>query len=378
MTGEGNMELTNEQRKYFGLELVDPSWDRVEIPKASGYNTIHPEMLKTDLKNVLYFDGEILRKEIAQHENGGFRENSYNLRTQDNRTKIAPITAKGKPKILNSVNIQRCKPYGVYMDLNLDDQKLADVLIGNYDTQKTYYSSHFTGTKLKVDEFFDKWFSETTEQDFKDLEVFKTEKRRHCKFKEGDFFRFKYDRRHYGYGRVLMDVEKWVKDGNQFWDVLMGKAVCISIYHIVTEDPDVGIDELSKLKFCPSEYIMDNHFFYGEYEVIGNAPLPDDIDYPVMYGRSISGTNPNKIISCIGKTYREIPLEGNENPGRTYLNNGIGFGPHIDMPLIEECIKTGSNDPFWKKNADDGWSKDIRAPQFIDDLIKMKKQMGIN
>ena len=371
------MELTNEQRRYFGLELVDPSWDRVEIPAVSGYNTIHPEKLKSDRKNILYFDGDILRKEISQHENGGFRESSYFLKTQDNRTKIAPITAKGKPKNLNSVNIQRCTPHGVYLDLNLDYLKRADVLIGNYDTQKTYYSSHFAGTKLKVDEFFDKWFSETTEQDFIDLEVFSTEKRRHCKFKEGDFFRFKYDRRHYGYGRVLMDVERWIKDGNPFWDILMGKAVCVSIYHIVTEDPDVSIDELSKLNSCPSEYIMDNHFFYGEYEVIGNASLPEGLDYPVMYGRSISGTNPNKIICCIGKTYREIPLEGNENPGRNYLNNGIGFGPHIDMPLIEECINTCSNDPFWQENADKGWAKDIRAPQYKDALVKMKKQMGL-
>ena len=87
------MELTNEQRKFFGLELVDPSWDRVEIPAVNGYNTIHPEKLKSDRKNVLYFDGDFLRKEISQHENGGFRESSYNLRTQDNRTMIAPITA---------------------------------------------------------------------------------------------------------------------------------------------------------------------------------------------------------------------------------------------------------------------------------------------
>ena len=40
------MELTNEQRVCFGLEPIDPSWDRVEIPEVSGMrNTIHPERL---------------------------------------------------------------------------------------------------------------------------------------------------------------------------------------------------------------------------------------------------------------------------------------------------------------------------------------------
>ena len=372
------MELTNEQRKYFGLELVDPSWDRVEEAQASGRNTIHPELLKSNLKNVFYFDGDILRKAISFHNNGGFRENSYNLKTQDNRTKIAPITSKGKPKILNGVNLQRCKPYGVYMDLYINDLQQVRVLIGNYDTQKTYYSTGRSGTKLTADEFMDKWISETREQDFKDMELFATEKRKNCKFKEGDFFRFKYDRRHYGYGRVLMDVYKWIKEGNPFWDILMGRAVCICIYHIVTEDPDVSIDELAKLKSCPSEYIMDNLLIYGDFEVIGNAPLPEDVDYPIMYGRSISALDPDKIICCIGKSlYREIPLKGNDNPGRDFKNGGIGFEPDLDMALVEECIRAGSNDPVWQMRADRGFEDDIRAPHHKEALVKMKKQMGL-
>ena len=126
------MELTNEQRKYFGLELVDPSWDRVVIPS----NSVHPELSENNI--ILYFDGDILRKEISEHNNGGFRENSYKLKTQDNRTKIAPITSKGKPKILNGANIQRCNPYGVYMDLNIKPSEPVRFVIGNYDTQKEF------------------------------------------------------------------------------------------------------------------------------------------------------------------------------------------------------------------------------------------------
>lgn len=34
------MELTNEQRKYLGLELIEPSWERVEIPN----NSLKPEL----------------------------------------------------------------------------------------------------------------------------------------------------------------------------------------------------------------------------------------------------------------------------------------------------------------------------------------------
>lgn len=53
------MELTNEQRQYLGLELVEPSWERVEIPN----NSCKPEL--STGKIILYFDGDILRKEIS-------------------------------------------------------------------------------------------------------------------------------------------------------------------------------------------------------------------------------------------------------------------------------------------------------------------------
>lgn len=48
------MELTNEQRRYLGVELIEPSWERVEIPS----NCVKPEL--STGKIVLYFDGDVL------------------------------------------------------------------------------------------------------------------------------------------------------------------------------------------------------------------------------------------------------------------------------------------------------------------------------
>lgn len=71
------MELTNEQRRYFGLELIDPTWERIELPN----NCVKPEL--STGKDILFFDDDILRKVIWLHDNGHFRENSYRLKTQD-------------------------------------------------------------------------------------------------------------------------------------------------------------------------------------------------------------------------------------------------------------------------------------------------------
>ena len=101
--------------------------------------------------------------------------------------------------------------------------------------------------------------AETNTEDFMEIQAFANAKRQHCKYREGDFFRFKYDRRNYGYGRILLDVRKFMKNGGEFWDILMGKPLCVSVYHIITADPNVKITELQLLNSCPSQYLSLIH-----------------------------------------------------------------------------------------------------------------------
>ncbi len=41
----------------------------------------------------------------------------------------------------------------------------------------------------------------------------------------------------------------------------MGRALVVSVYHIITENPSMDTDTLKTLKSCPSQFIMDNRFF---------------------------------------------------------------------------------------------------------------------
>lgn len=372
------MELTNQQRTCLGLELIEPAWERVEIPN----NSVNPE--RSTGKDILFFDGDVLRKVIWFHDSGSFLEDSWYLKTRDNRTMIAPITAKGKPRCLNGVNIQRCTPRGMYFSFNGGHEQKGGVYLANYTTQRTFYSSEFAGIPSMDEEglqkFLKQWAADTGADDLAEIQAFAGAKRRRCKYREGDFFRFKYDRRSYGYGRILFDVRQFIKNGGKFWNILMGKPLCVSICHIVTEDPDVSIDRLQTLSSCPSEYMMDNHFYYGEYEIIGNAPLPEDpdaIDYPVMYGRSISGRDPDKICYCRGKDYREIPLDAEKLLQKDFKKNGIGYWPHINKTLVLECIKAGSNEPFWNKEPKNSCTYDLRNPAYKKELEYVQEQMGI-
>ena len=102
-----------------------------------------------------------------------------------------------------------------------------------------------------------------------------------------------------------------------FTNILMGKALCVSIYHIVTENPNVRIKELQKYNSCSPEYVMENQFFYDEYEIIGYALFSNKPD--------------------------EIPLAGNPLLPKDFKNNGISYGNSINKIRIGGCIEVGSN-----------------------------------
>ena len=96
-----------------------------------------------------------------------------------------------------------------------------------------------------------------------------------------------------------------------------------------------------------------------------------------MYGRSISALDRDKICLCIGRLYKELPLKGNENPGRKFMNNSIGFWPHIDMNIVKACEEAKSNEPYWEpKRLREDWG-DIRDPVFAKEYKAMMKQFGL-
>lgn len=364
------MELTNEQRKYLGLELIEPTWDTMEIP-----NAIKPELATG--KHILYFDKDVLRKNIFINNSGLYLEESCHIRTEENRTMIAPKTNKGKAKRLNGVNLQRCTSEGMYFRY-----ERGGMLLANYTTQQTYYSSGFAGvasmSENELQDFLAKWIADTDEEELERIHAFAKAKRRHCKFKEGDFFRFSIDRTHYGYGRILLDVHMMRKREEKFWDILMGRPLVVSVYHIITENPSMDIEALKQLRSCPSQFIMDNRFYYGEYEIVGHAPLPKDVDYPVMYGLSISMRDKDKIMFQRGRVYKEIPLEGNTVLPGDFRNNGIGWSLNINKNILEKCIEEDSNEPYWERNGGSGFGlRDLRHSKYKIELQQVLKQMNV-
>ena len=364
-------ELNNEQRKYLGLIPVEEHWELVKFDNGIYY----------------YFEDDTIRKEIKVSKNY-YHESELNVKTSENRTMILPKTKRGKIKKFNYTATQSFSPFGTYFTFSDDG-----VIIANYTSQRTYYSETFIEKeKISLDDlkkWLDKWMKETTEEDLEEIEEFKNAKRKHCKFKEGDFFAFKLSKREWCFGRILMDVSKLRKDENFEKNKnyglahLMGKPLIIKVYHKISDNKNIDLKELSECLALPSQPIMDNIFYYGEAVILGNLPLkPEENDMFISVSESISGIDKNIAYLQYGLIYREIPLSDYEKlikelkiGAQTLRREGIGFV--IDTYKLKECIEAKSNYPFWEKYKKRN-VPDLKNPDYIELKRKIFKAFGLD
>ena len=339
----GKFTLTNEQRKYLGLNPIEEHWEVIDI-KGTLY----------------YFAGNVIKKQIStsgyKEETFRYEECELDIETTENRTIVLPKTAKGRPKKLNFTATQSFKPINVYFAYAGER-----ITIASHTTQKTYYTEVLKNgdATAALDIWLKNWINGTTKDDLEELETFKNEKRLHQKYKEGDIFAFKIGRRQYGFGKILIDIvkrrktEEFKQNKNYGLANLMGTALIVKVYHKISDSIDVNIDELEKGLSLPAQAIMDNRIYYDEYKIIGNREVTnrDLDDAPISTSKSINHQDRDIAYLQYGLIYKEMSLyeykmyEDERWYHKNYREEGIGFS--LDLDALEGCIEAHSNEPFY-------------------------------
>lgn len=355
-------ELTNVQRRCFALEETVPEWEKVEL-EPSPYDLYD---------SFAYLDGCTLRKLICVGE-GMYYEISLNEALTPDRKFLLPKTAKGKPIRLTAANIRKRTPFGMGLLYSR-----GYVSVTSYTAEQDYFRGEYSLPLLPAfsdfEAFVEKWCAETDAEKLADIQSFAAQPRRHQKYREGDFFRFRLDREHWGYGRILLDFGAMRKKEIPFWDIFMGKPLCVSVYRIVSESKDIPIDVLKDLPSLPSAMVMDNIFFYGECEIIGNLPLPEDVDYPIHYGKGIAMGEDVLHYQC-GRTHLTLPGEPELASG--FRSGAIGLTQNVRLPVLRKCICQNSNLPYWTQENYAQIHHDLRNPKYAALLAKIQEQFSI-
>lgn len=359
--------ITNEQRRYLGLEPVGADWEVVAYRNRQFDGEVA----------YLLFDGDTIRRLIRTDEHR-YEEVQLEEQTAEGRTLLLPKTKRGKPKTLNFAATQALRGVGCYFYAwyGGKDGKLCTVGIANFTTQQTYIQEDFQGTGTIRDDvqgWLQRWIADTTEQDLAELDRFKSAKRVHQAYRAGDFFAFRLSRREWGFGRILMVVSELRKDpqfvANKNYGLtnLMGQALIVQLYHKTASTPTVAPEVLKNLPALPPQAIMDNHFFYGEHPIIGHLPVsPEEYDPLISLGRGLSPDNNQTVYLQYGLIFRETTIDAfakafpNVDFER-YRYERIGF--KLDFDYLRECIAEGSNEPFWRESQGSLADYDLRNPR---------------
>lgn len=362
--------LTNEDRLYLGLTPIDAHWERMDFREV-----------------ILFFDGDTIRKKITYEEHPEYpqfgityTEQDVLVETAENRTIVLPKTARGKPKKLNYTATTTFHPFGVYLLY-----RGTSIRIANHTTQKTYLSAKLKGEESHqaLQDWLVQRKKEMTEEDLNALQIFKTEKRKHQKYKEGDIFCFPIEKNTYGFGRIIIDVVKrrktkaFKKTKNDGLRHLMGTALIVQVYHKITSSPYIDIKELEHCATLPTQAVMDNRIFYNEYTIIGHLPVTDAdmTDSFISVSKSINMSNPDYAYLQYGLMYKEIPVaiyaQHEKSHWGKYRNESIGY--NLDIDTLQACIEAGSNDPYWEQHG-----YDLRNPKNSEDKKCIFKLFGLD
>ncbi len=360
-------ELNNRRRACLGLTPVETHWELIQLI---------PSPYDTDI-SYAYVEGTRIHKYIRVSETS-YMEYSMNEILSDDRKYILPKTEKGKPVKLSAATLGKKTPVGMALAWERDY-----LSVYNATSQQSYYRSSVDLPALSLKtmpEFLawlDRWCADTTEDNIADAAAFAARPRVHQKFRVGDFFRFRLDRRHWAYGRILLNFDLFRKQKIEFWDVFFGKPLVVAVYRTMTAEPLDDIEKLAGLPMLPSQFIMDNMFYYGEAEIIGNQPLtPAEEDFPINYGESKDAREKVLYLQC-GRLYRKKIL-GARLFEDDFSFCGIGFDIHIRISVLEACIRENSNRPYWEQPNFYYVLYDLRNPTLKAEREAVFKQFGLN
>lgn len=351
-------ELTNNEREFLGLDLIENHWDRV-IFNGDKYR---PE-------SILYFEGDIIKRHIVSTVDK-YRECHYNERTED-RAVLLPRTNKGKEKKLTASVLEQKQPLGIYVNVSF-----GDLIIGSYNTQTIFYSTTWEkerqSNKNSIANIVKEFIEQSPKNHLNEISSFKSAKRKNVKFKTGDYFAFKINRTEYGFGRLLLDVNKARKKKllpkEHGLNLLMGPPVIVQLFAYKSSNKNTDLSILEKQTTLSADVMMDNLLLYGEFEIIGNKELSDEeFDFPISYGKSLD-RRPIVFLQW-GLIHKELSKEKlnkyivgekpfDQNPYGYY---SIGFEPSYDTIDIAKTIS--NNGVFDFENCNHYQAKrDLRNP----------------
>lgn len=284
-------ELTNNQRKYFGLVLVADEWDKQALS-----NTI-----------VVYFNKDKIVKILDY--SWDYLEYDTDINTE-NRQVLIPKTSRGRKQRLTIPKLLKIKGSGIQFSgsfkgggIHVYDNKRNIFFIKGFaeDGEIKSYGD--------IDRWISNYIANVPNNYFEWLNEELFANRLNIRVKEGDIIAFKIGFNTYGFARILLDVFAYIKKGQIIKPevyALHPRSLIVLPYAYYANTKQVDIDTLITKNTLPVLCIFDIDVYRGQMPIIGHKPLSDkDREIPFDKINSTSVTIPYT------KTYIDKFIERN-------------------------------------------------------------------
>lgn len=283
------LTLTNEERRYLGLNPLDTKWDTLELYSKTNY---------WHKRTTVFFDNDVIIKVIYESKkivNEEIRSESIseydaNIQTE-NRTWVLPLTERGKKKKLNATSISPYRPTGCIFGFGTSpkEENSSGMSVVNCVNNKHIAMGETEKIrKIKNDaEFhsFMKYYMETCPEDYFDrIKELRESKHVTIKYNTGDIFRAEVDRFRYTYGIItgkVRKIRKW-KELPKYHSLrnVMMVPILVRFYDIFTTDATLTAEDLADLPLSRIKICGDNDIIWGTHKIVSHKELQeDDIEF---------------------------------------------------------------------------------------------------
>lgn len=274
--------ITNEERKYMGVNPVESSWDISQFYSKTNLWHKRTSIFWHDdtIKKIIYEEKRISDNVIIYES---IMEYDTELRTE-NREWLLPLTVRGKKKKISATNILVVNPFGCEFHFYLDTANKTSVgmaICNRRNNKEIAIGEADRISKIRNDADFHefmKYYMETCPvKYFEKIKELRESRHVTIKYKTGDVFRMELDRFHYGYGIItgqVKEILKWKElPENHSLRKLMMVPIMVRFYDVCTKDENLSVEELSELPLGRVEICGDNDIIWGTHKIIGHKEL---------------------------------------------------------------------------------------------------------
>jgi hypothetical protein len=265
-------ELSNHERKFFGLRSIESHWDKVSL----------------DSQIDVYFDGDKIEKVVGNGV-GYFIEYDVEINTRERKI-LLPKTTRGKEQKISASKVSKIKGSGAQFTASLFR---GGVHVYNNRTNSFFIKSFPEEGEMKsfdnVKTWIQKYIRNVPDDHFEWLETELNSERKTINAKKGDIIAFKISGAEWAFARVLQNTyDEMQKLQNDFplfrWHP---RSLIVAPYAWYATSLKVDIHSLVTKETLPSLCIFDIEVYRGQMPVIGNLPLSSadkKIPYPSENG----------------------------------------------------------------------------------------------